>query len=297
MTKASSSLHAVFMFIWHTIFSKDKSAKEAAQVGGCSRQPGHRTLTCKAIKMRLIKLIQKTHLVFAITALVTLLSACGTASPQAGTASSQGWKQEFNIADRKLTHTGESKYFILLPGFQTILESQGAKLIITVLDETKEINGITTRIVEEREEKNGELYEISRNFFAIDQETSDVFYFGEEVDFYEKGKVVGHRGEWIAYENENRPGLIMPGTPEVGMKYYQEIAPGVAMDRAEVIKVSETFNTTAGEFKDCLITEESSELEPGVTEYKTYAPSIGLVQDQSMKLTSYGYVEKTSAQK
>jgi hypothetical protein len=160
-----------------------------------------------------------------------------------------------------------------------------------VLDETKEIGGISTRVVEEREEKNGELYEISRNFFAIDPETGDVFYFGEEVDFYENGEIVGHRGEWLAYEDDNKPGLIMPGSPEIGMKYYQEIAPGVAMDRAEVMSLSETFETPAGKFENSLVTEESSKIEPA-KERKTYAPGIGLIQDQSMRLVSFGKNEE-----
>ena len=202
--------------------------------------------------------------------------------------SSLDWKEAFNLADRKLTDTGESRYFVLKPGFQSILASQDSMLTITVLDETKEINGITTRVVEEREEFKGELSEISRNFYAIDPATDDVFYFGEEVNFYDKGQIVDHHGAWLAYENGNQPGLIMPGHPEVGMKYYQELAPGVAMDRAEVMSISETFKTPAGEFENSLITKESSKIEPGV-ETKTYAPGIGLIQDQSMRLVSYGY--------
>jgi hypothetical protein len=249
----------------------------------------------RKVEVRLIKLIQKMNLVFTIIALLIALTSCANALSQAVNASPQDWQDEFNIADRKLSDTGESKYFILLAGFQTIFESQNEKLIITVLDETKVINGITTRVVEEREEKNGELIEISRNFFAIDQETGDVFYFGEEVDDYKNGQIVNHSGAWIAYENGNKPGLIMPGTPEVGMKYYQELAPGKAMDRAEVISISETFKTPAGEFENCLVTEESSAIE-SARERKTYAPGIGLIQDQSLLLVSYGYIEETSPQ-
>ena len=241
-------------------------------------------------------MVQKLSLVFTITALLTALSCVAARHVLA-----QDWQEEFNLADRKLTHTGESKYFLLLPGFQTVFASGKEKLTITVLDETKEINGIMTRVVEEREEVNGELKEISRNFFAIDQETGDVFYFGEEVDDYKKGKVVDHAGAWKAYEKGNRPGLIMPGNPEVGMKYYQELAPGVAMDRAEVISISETVKVPAGEFKNCLKTEESSKIKwLGLItpkEYKIYAPGIGLVQDQDMKLISYGYVKEKSSPK
>jgi hypothetical protein len=175
------------------------------------------------------------------------------------------------------------------------------KLIITVTDETKEINGITTRVVEEWEEKNGELYEIARNYYAIDTETGDAFYFGEDVDFYKKGKIVRHTGAWMADEDGNRPGLIMPGKPEVGMKYYQELAPGKAMDRAEVVSVSETYRTPAGEFDSCLKTKESSKIKKlfffTPTEYKTYAAGIGLIQDGKMKLVSYGYEEEKRAKK
>ena len=75
------------------------------------------------------------------------------------------------------------------------------------------------------------------------------------------------------------------------MKYYQEIAPGVATDRARVVSTTETFTTTLGEFEDCLLTQESSKLNPAAIEYKTYCPGIGLVQDQSLLLTNYGYTQ------
>jgi hypothetical protein len=207
---------------------------------------------------------------------------------QEANAPDDDWQTEFDLAGRNLTDTGESTYFILIPGYQTVLESEDARLTVTVLDETKEIDGVTTRVVEEREEEAGELVEVSRNFFAIDADTGDVFYFGEEVDMYENGEISSHDGAWLAGENGNQPGLIMPANPEVGMKYYQEIAPDVAMDRAEVVKTDAVFESPAGSFENALVTEESTPLEPGVTEYKTYAPGIGMVQDEDLVLVSHG---------
>ena len=210
----------------------------------------------------------------------------------------QEWQEDFNLAGRELADTGKSDYFILMPGYQAVLESKSMKLVITVLDETREINGITTRVVEEREEKKGELYEIARNYYAIDPKTGDAFYFGEEVDFYKNGKVVRHTGAWMADEEGSRPGMIVPGKPQVGMKYYQELAPGVAMDRAEVASITETYETPAGKFENCLKTEESSKIKTMLLfspkEYKTYAPGIGLIQDGKMKLVSYGYIDAAS---
>ena len=230
-------------------------------------------------------------LVYTFAVFISVLSACTTASPQDNVAISTEWQEEFNILDRDLSDSGESLYFILKPGFEMILESTFEKLTITVLEETKEINGITTRVLEEREERNGELTEISRNFFAIDQKTGDVFYFGEEVDIYSDGQVTSHSGAWLAYENGNLPGLIMPGNPVVGMKFYQELAPGIAQDRAEIINLSINFQTQAGEFTDCLLTQESSRVSPLAIEYKTYCPGVGLVQDETLHLVRFGYIE------
>ncbi|HKI76956.1 MAG TPA: hypothetical protein VKA26_00275 [Ignavibacteriaceae bacterium] len=202
------------------------------------------------------------------------------------------WQKNFNLSKRTLTPTGRNQYFILEPGFQLVLGNRFTKLTITVLDETKVINGVTTRVVEEMEWIRGEPYEVARNFFAIDDKTKDVFYFGEEVDFYKDGKIVDHSGAWIAGENGATAGLQMSGDPKVGMKYYQELAPNVAMDRAEIISVTDQLKTPAGNFSNCLTTKEGTALNFLEVEFKTYAPGIGLIQDESLLLTQYGFIKK-----
>ena len=202
------------------------------------------------------------------------------------------WQKEFNLSKRTLLSTGRNTYFILEPGFQLVFESEDEKLAITVLDDTVNVAGVTTRVVEEREWKNGKLIEVSRNFFSICKDTKDVFYFGEDVNDYKDGHVSGHGGAWRADASDARPGLIMPGTPIVGMKYYQEIAPGIAMDRAEVINLNETLKTPAGTFDKCLKTQEGSSLKPKEKEFKIYAPGIGLIQDEDLLLTKYGFIKK-----
>ena len=77
------------------------------------------------------------------------------------------------------------------PGRVLRLKSGIDTLTITVLPDTQEVDGITTGILEERETKNGTLAEISRNFFATDRKTGDVYYFGEDVDNYKDGKMIG----------------------------------------------------------------------------------------------------------
>jgi uncharacterized membrane protein YkoI len=206
-------------------------------------------------------------------------------APQAPEAPS--FTDTFRVDPADWASSGTNPYFVLEPGHVLVLEGGGEKLTITVLDETKVVDGVTTRVVEEREEKEGKLAEVSRNFFAISKRTNDVCYFGEEVDIYKDGKVVSHEGAWLAGANGARWGLIMPGTPLLGARYCQEIAPGVAMDRAEVVSVTETFETPAGKFEGCLRTRESSALESG-HEDKWYARGIGLLRDGKMRLVRHG---------
>jgi hypothetical protein len=158
---------------------------------------------------------------------------------------------------------------------------------MTVLDETKIVDGVETRVVEEKETEGGNLVEVSRNYFAICSPTNDAIYFGENVDMYEKGNIVSHEGAWLAGQNGSKAGMIMPGKIEVGLKYYQEIAPGVAEDRAEIVSVNDTLDTPAGTFSNVLKTEETNPLRPGEKEFKFYAPRIGLIQDEALRLVKH----------
>lgn len=198
------------------------------------------------------------------------------------------WTRDFAVAPGELSSTGRNPYFILEPGHQLILEDDDERLTITVLDETKLVDGVETRVVEERETKGGELVEVSRNFFAVSKRTNGVFYFGEEVDIYKNGKLASHEGAWLSGVDGAKFGLLIPGEALLKARYYQEIAPTKAMDRAEIVGIAETLTTPAGDFKHCLKTEETSPLEPKVRDHKYYAPGVGLVKEGSLKLVKYG---------
>lgn len=218
----------------------------------------------------------------------------------------KSFTESFKQESCSFINTGRNQYFILEPGYQLILEGmdgkEKVKLVITVLNKTKKIGNVETRIVEENESVNGKTTEISRNFFAICKETGNVFYFGEEVDIYKNGKVVSHEGAWIAEarlpdlpdrqaggQGKNKAGIMMPGQVIPGDRYYQEIAPGVAMDRAEIVSVNEKLKTPADSFNNCVKVEETTPLEPKAKEYKIHAPGIGLIRDGNLQLITYGF--------
>jgi hypothetical protein len=227
-------------------------------------------------------------LILGMTILATAAAAAGP-----GSRDQNPWGTTSFSADKaKLISRGTNPYFILEPGYTLVLADRNERLVITVLDETKLVDGVETRIVEERESKNGKLVEVSRNFFAFNTADRGVYYFGEEVDIYKNGKIVDHEGAWESGKNGARFGLAMPAEVELGARYYQEVAPGVAMDRAEIAGLHETLKTPAGEFKDCLKVAETTPLEKGAKEYKLYAPGVGLIKDASLLLVEYGFLKK-----
>jgi hypothetical protein len=184
--------------------------------------------------------------------------------------------------------TGENEYWVLQPGhtlkFEGDDDGELVELTITVLNETITIAGVETRIVEERESKDGELVEVSRNYFAFCNESNSAFYFGEDVDFYEDGVIVDHEGTWRAGVAGAKAGMQMPGLILLGSGYYQEVAPGIALDRARIITRSAVLATPAGTFTNVLVTEEDSALNPGRIELKYYAKGIGLIKDAELDL-------------
>jgi hypothetical protein len=214
---------------------------------------------------------------------LAILLAASAALLAAPAPQKADFRDTFSVDKAKLSHTGKGTYWILEPGYKLRLQAGKNTLVVSVLDETKLVDGVVTRVVEERETEGGQLAEVSRNYFALDAATGDVYYFGEDVDVYKNGKVTGHEGAWLSGVNGAKFGLIIPGAPKPGDRYYQESAPKVAMDRAEVVSATEEVKVPAGTFKNCLHTKETSALESG-TEDKYYAPGVGIVKDAEFVL-------------
>ena len=220
---------------------------------------------------------------------ILLLTLCATLPALPQDKNERPFTDTFAVDEKDFVTTGRNPYFILEPGYQLVLENKKKKevLVITVLEETRKVGGIETRVIEEHESVDGQPKEISRNFFALCKRSNSVYYFGEEVDEYKDGKIAGHPGAWLHGEKGARFGLMMPGLPLVGARYYQEVAPGVAMDRAEIQSVTDTFETPAGKFEKVLTIEETTPLESDRA-HKKYAPGIGIISDGDLKLTKHG---------
>jgi hypothetical protein len=199
--------------------------------------------------------------------------------------------------------TIDNSYFPLPVGQQWVYQGkdkgQTVGLQITVLDATETLysgrRSVTTRVVEELEWEDananalvdaGEtLVEVSNNYFAQTQDGT-VCYFGEAVDIYEGGVVVSHEGAWRADERGNAPGIFMPADPQPGMTYQQELAPGVAEDRATIVRSGRTVTVPAGTFVDTIEVRDFNPLD-GSRSTKVYARDVGLIRDVPLDLVSY----------
>ena len=210
-------------------------------------------------------------------------SAPERAADKAEEAQAAGWRQTFDVRKADLSATGNNPCIPIQPGRVLKLTNGRDSLTITILPQTKVVDGVKCGVLEERETKGGQVIEVSRNFFATDPATNDVYYFGEDVDNYKDGKIVDHESAWLAGEKGARFGLMIPGTPKVGDKFYQEIAPKVAMDRVEIVSTDETVKTPAGTFEHCVHLKETTPLERDVS-HKYYAPGIGMIKDDDFEL-------------
>jgi hypothetical protein len=218
--------------------------------------------------------------------------------PAGALAQDASFTSSFRLEECGFRSVGRNPYMLLRPGRQLVLEGEDdgelVRVVITVLPKirrvTLDIGGrsrtVVTRIVEEREWKDGELVEVSRNFFAVCARTDDVIYFGEEVDIYEDGEIVSHDGAWLAGQDGAMPGIIMPGTFLLGSRYFQEVAPGVALDRAEHVRMGFSATTPFGTLDDCVEVLETTPLEPGAESRKVYCAGIGLVMDDGVQLVA-----------
>jgi hypothetical protein len=193
------------------------------------------------------------------------------------------WRSTFHVSKADLLPTGTNRYITMQPGRVLKLAHGHDTLTVTILSDTQQVDGVTTGVLEERETKNGKLVEVSRNFMATDKNTGDVYYFGEDVDNYKNGKIVDHESAWRAGVARASFGLMMPSKLTVGQKFYQEIAPKVAMDRVEVMSIDETVKTPAGIFDHCVHLRETTPLERDVS-HKYYAPGIGIIKDDEFEL-------------
>jgi hypothetical protein len=144
---------------------------------------------------------------------------------------------------------------------------------------------VTCAVLREVEFEDGELVEISENYFA-QADDGTVYYFGEVVDDYEDGVVVDHEGSWLVGGPAAgdppqtlpvaTPAVFCLANPEIGDVFKPEDVPGGPQETDTVRRTDRTVKVPAGRFTGCLEIGEVSL--PDSRETKWYAPGVGVVQ-------------------
>jgi hypothetical protein len=146
-----------------------------------------------------------------------------------------------------------------------------------VTHKTKKILGVTTTVVHDRAFEDGVLVEDTFDWYAQDVD-GNVWYFGEDTkELDPNGDVISTEGSWEAGVHGAQPGIIMKAHPQVGDRYQQEFAAGVAEDMAQVLSRDGSACVRYGCFDELLVTKEWTPLERGVVEHKYYAKGVGFI--------------------
>ena len=176
-------------------------------------------------------------------------------------------------------------YLPLIPGARWVLEGDGEVITIVVTSETKLIEGVTCRVVNDVVVADGVLKEDTDDWFA-QHVNGDIWYCGEEVKDYESfegdkpedPELVAIDGSFKIGRDGAKPGTLILAAPQVGDVYRQEFHVGNAEDFVEVLSITGTESTPVASCNStCLVTRDFSPLDPGAEENKYYAPGVGLI--------------------
>jgi len=216
-------------------------------------------------------------------------TAVGGGGVTADAATAAGCKlpkgsERVRLDPRDFTTRIDNQWWPMRPGSRWIYretdpEGTKQKVVVTVTPRTKRIaNGVTARVVHDVVTEDGELVEVTNDWYAQDR-CGNVWYLGEATKEYENGKAVSTEGSFEAGVDGAQAGVIMPAKPRAGLSYRQEYYAGHAEDRASVISLGEQVEVPFGYFEKgtVLMTRDLNPLEPKILEFKLYARGIGPV--------------------
>ena len=171
-----------------------------------------------------------------------------------------------------------NKYFSLPVGrkltFEADTKEGPEKIIIEITGETKVIEGVKTLVYSDTVYLNGELHEVTKDYLA-QHKNGDVWYFGENVDNYENGKIKDHSGTFIHGRDGAKAGIWMKALQKVGDSYRQEYYKGQAEDMRDTVAVGVTVTTGLATYTDCVKVYDWTPLDKKSREHKYYCPAVG----------------------
>jgi hypothetical protein len=196
------------------------------------------------------------------------------------------WTAISQVDTANLTTVGQNPYINLEPGYQLRYTDRSVTRTITVRRKTKLVDGVQTRVIEEKDQKDGVPIKIVWKYYAIDKTSKAVYCFGVHVQSYDGGKLVGHRG-WRSGAHGAVFTLAMPAAPKTG----DALVRGHTLRSYEVVDTDATVVTPAGSFAHCLRAESRDADTSSPVVEKAFAPGVGLVRDGEFNLVKIARLE------
>jgi hypothetical protein len=187
-------------------------------------------------------------------------------------------------------------YFPLGIGNRWVFLGEGERNVVEIVNETKNIEGVTCIVYRDLVYEDGKLKEATDDWFAAGRDGS-TSYCGEESKDHEffdgdrpsRAELVSIDGSFKHGRDFDKAGLIMPARPRPGQVYREEFSLGNAEDISEILTASYSWGqggtldrSVPRELalrlcghRDCVVTKNYSPIEPGSYELKYYARGIG----------------------
>jgi hypothetical protein len=218
--------------------------------------------------------------------LATLLSLSGVAGGVA--AQNCDLSATFDHARFSTPTRIANRWMPLVPGTQFILEGRSNRgggplphrVILTVTDLTKVIDGVRTVVLWDRDMNEGDLEESELAFHAQDND-GNVWGLGEYPEEYEDGRFHGAPKTWIAGQEGAKAGLAIPADPRIGSApYLQGLSAKIDFyDCGRVHEMGQHVCIAGSCYDSVLVIDEWSPHDPeSGHQRKFYAPGVGNVQ-------------------
>ena len=181
----------------------------------------------------------------------------------------------------------DNAWFPLKPGTRFVYEGSTVeddgkavprRVVFTVTDLTKVIDGVRAVVVWDVDYKAGKLSETELAFFAQDTD-GNVWHLGQYPEEWDKG-TFAKAPAWLHGREDARAGIAMKAKPQRGTpSYSQGWGPQVNWtDRAVVDQVGQKTCVRKGCYEDVLVIAETSREEPDAEHLKYYARGVGNIR-------------------
>jgi hypothetical protein len=154
------------------------------------------------------------------------------------------------------------------------------RIVFTVTDLTKMVDGVRTRVGWDRDFSDGQLVEAELIFLAQDKQ-GDVWHFGQYSEEWDEGEFVGGQAWLEGYLKGAKAGIYMPADPRLGTPAYSEgFAPPPFFwdDWGKVYKAGKHVCIPLDCYDDVVVIDEFEPSKPGAHQLKYYAPGIGSIR-------------------